>query len=82
MPVRLLGVLGGEVGRARPHPVVAGEFLELAQQVGVAGQAACLEQVGHHRDVGFGLANALGETAHAVADLQPRIPQECDQLLG
>ncbi len=75
----LLLPLGLEEAVGGPQPLRRQARLHrLAQPFGTRHGAA-LEQVGDHRDVGRGLALAVGQRAHAVADLQADVPEEGDE---
>ena len=77
--VDLLLPLGLEEVLRRPHAIGGQACLHrLAQPFG-AGDGAALEQVGDDREVGPGLAFAVGQRAHAVPDLQADVPQEGDK---
>ena len=73
--------LGGEELLARPEAVRRGGRAHGREQARVAGEEACLDQVGHHRDVLCGLYGAFRGAAHAVAHFQADVPQEGQEAL-
>ena len=75
------GLLGGEELDGALAAGLGEALLELVEQRVVAGDQAGVEQRGAHRDVAFGLREAIGDRARRVADLQAEIPQEVEHEL-
>lgn len=75
------GALGEEKLLARPHVRGAGGIEHAQAQWLWAGDGAAFHQVGDDRQVGAGLLGAFIDGAHALADFQADIPQQCEEAL-
>ena len=76
MALVLLLPLGVEEAAARPEGTLGEQLVELRRQPRRTGQAPPFEHRRGNADVLGGLAPAVGEGAHAVADVQPQVPQQ------
>jgi hypothetical protein len=83
MALLALGELGGDEFRGGTlHHVLVETDDELVVELAIAEQEARLEQRGADRHVGLGLADALGNRARGVADLEAHVPQTIEDRLG
>ncbi len=80
-PLLLLAHLGFEELAHRPDAIGRERDAHLGQQLGGAREPPRFHQRRHDADVGGALLGAFGHGAHAVADLEPDVPQERDQPL-
>ncbi|GIX22614.1 MAG: hypothetical protein KatS3mg121_1397 [Gammaproteobacteria bacterium] len=81
VPALLLGELGLEEVGPRPDAALGDGGLHALEQGRAARQGPRFHQVGDHGDVARGFLAALGDGAHAVADLQAQVPEQADETL-
>jgi hypothetical protein len=78
-----LGELGrDEVRRRALDDVLVEARNQVVIELAVTEQIPRLEHRGAHRHVGFGLADAFGDGARRMADLEPHVPETIKDRLG